>query len=98
VIYGGEGPDFVVRGSDNDLVYGEAGNDDIFGGEGQDTLSGGDDDDTIMGFEDQDVLMGDDGNGPKGNQVWDRGRSRVAQPTLWSGMALLRVSRRTPSG
>jgi hypothetical protein len=48
-IYGGDGDDTLIGGSNDDHIYGQNGNDDLIGNLGSDYLDGGDGSDGILG-------------------------------------------------
>jgi Ca2+-binding RTX toxin-like protein len=58
-LYGGEGHDTIVGGSDDDHLYGEGGPDSLSGNLGDDVLNGGPGADTITGGSDQDTYIAD---------------------------------------
>ncbi|CUH76671.1 calcium-binding protein [Tropicibacter naphthalenivorans] len=70
-VFGQEGDDTLIGGSDsdlldggdeNDLLRGQAGNDEMIGGNGADTLDGGDGNDTLTGGSGLDRLVGGNGD------------------------------------
>ena len=85
LIKGGEGPDYLVGGADDETILGMGGADYLEGGAGGDTLSGGAGDDTIHGgagrdtavfsgnFADYKFVLGEDGvltvTGPDGTDT-----------------------------
>ena len=71
VTYGTDHCDFIVTGSDDDLiyalggfdiVYSGGGNDTVYGGNGYDVIFGGAGNDKLYGENDNDFLYGDSGN------------------------------------
>ncbi len=71
-IYGGEGSDTWLRGSDqvdyieggpgNDIIRGEIGVDTIYGGTGDDDIAAGDGNDTVDGGAGRDIYVGSSGD------------------------------------
>lgn len=60
-LYGGNGHDSVLGGSQNDYLYGENGSDRLIGNAGIDKLYGGADNDTLIGGAGNDALYGQTG-------------------------------------
>ncbi|BAY77072.1 hypothetical protein NIES25_35300 [Nostoc linckia NIES-25] len=60
-LYGGNGHDTVLGGSQNDYLYGENGSDRLIGNAGIDRLYGGADNDTLTGGAGNDLLYGQTG-------------------------------------
>jgi len=61
ILYGGNGNDEIVAGSNGDKLYGENGNDILIGRDGNDYLDGGEGDDWLIGGDGDDTLVA--GNG-----------------------------------
>ena len=73
IIFGEEGNDRIIGGTDNDRLFGNEGRDTIFGGTGVDLIYGGSEDDTLNGQKGRDTLFGGSGadvmRGGTGNDV-----------------------------
>ena len=61
ILYGENGNDEIVAGSNGDKLYGENGDDILIGGDGDDYLDGGDGDDWLVAGDGDDTLVASNG-------------------------------------